>query len=88
MLFQKQYNMWSWFIHGIAKFIVLMFNGGSDVSSKRVNGTMCISTILLILLYSVFKNQAINPDVMLFIKLVFFGGLTLLGVSVLEKFIK
>lgn len=65
-----------------------MFNGGSDVSSKRVNGTMCIVTVLYAFIHFVYKNQPIDPDVISLLKVILFSGLTLLGVSVLEKLIK
>lgn len=74
-----------WFFKGIIKFIVGMFSGGSDVSSKRVNGTLCILTVLLILIIFPSFGIVFTKELMILIKMVFWGGTALLGLGIADK---
>ena len=75
-----------WFFNGIIKFMLLMFSGNQDVSSKRVNGTACVFTILILLIISVIFDKVITVEMSKLLEMVFWGGTALLGLSVTEKF--
>ena len=76
-----------WFLHGIIKFILEMFNGNNDVSSKRVNGTLCILVVLILLIISVIFGKQISDEISKLMEMVFWGGAALLGLGVAEKWI-
>jgi len=65
-----------------------MFNGNNDVSSKRVNGTLCVITVLVILIISIIFDKSISSELMKLTKMVFWGGTALLGLGIAEKYIK
>jgi hypothetical protein len=48
-----------------------MFNGNNDVSSKRVNGTLCVITVLVILVISIICDKSISTELMKLTKMVF-----------------
>ena len=64
-----------------------MFSGNSDVSSKRVNGTLCIISTVGILLTSILLEKQLSAEVVDLIKVVFWGGTALLGLGVADKFL-
>ena len=70
------------------KFLLEMFSGSAEVSSKRVNGTFCIMSVLFILFISIIFDKSISPEMLKIIKMVFWGGTTLLGLGITEKYIK
>lgn len=65
-----------------------MFSGSSEISSKRVNGTFCIMSVLFILFISIIFDKSISPEIVKLIKMIFWGGATLLGLGITEKYIK
>lgn len=76
-----------WFFIGIIKFISSMFNGNSSVSSKRVNGTICIISTIIILFTCILLNKPISEEIVGLLKVVFWGGTALLGLGVADKFL-
>lgn len=52
-------------------FLSQMFNGNNDVSSKRVNGTLCVLTVLFILVISIIFDKSISVELMKLLKMVF-----------------
>ena len=76
-----------WFFIGIIKFISSMFNGNSNVSSKRVNGTFCIISTIIILFTCILLNKSISEEIVGLLKVVFWGGTALLGLGVADKFL-
>ena len=70
------------------KFILEMFSGSSEISSKRVNGTLCILSVLFILIISVIFEKGISVEIMKLIKTIFWGGTALLGLGLMEKYNK
>lgn len=72
----------------IKQFLVNMLSGNSDVSSKRVNGTLCIWTILIILITSVIWQFNISETQESIISTVFWGGIMLLGVGIADHYFK
>ena len=69
-------------------FLFQMFNGSNDVSSKRVNGTLCVLTVLFILVISIIFDKSISVELMKLLKMVFWGGTMLLGLGIAEKYFK
>ena len=69
-------------------FLSQMFNGSNDVSSKRVNGTLCVLTVLFILVISIIFDKSISSELMKLTKMVFWGGTMLLGLGIAEKYFK
>lgn len=69
-------------------FLSQMFNGNNDVSSKRVNGTLCVLTVLFILVISIIFDKSISVELMKLLKMVFWGGTMLLGLGIAEKYFK
>lgn len=70
------------------KFIITMLSEGPDASSKRTNGTMCILVTLLLVCGVVIFKMDILPIHEALISMVFWGGITLLGITGAEKFLK
>ena len=69
-------------------FIKDMLSAEDGISSKRVNGTLCILTTLIILYISVIfdiRLDSIQADIL---STVFYGGVLLLGINLLERFKK
>lgn len=75
-----------WFFSGIIKFIQNMFTANSDVSSKRVNGTFCIITVLIIIILCTIFGFTISAELLKLIKMVFWGGTMLLGLGIADKY--
>jgi hypothetical protein len=70
------------------EFIKNMFSGTSDVSSKRVNGTVLIFSVLVTVLLSIIFSWEIKPTQENLLTTLFWGGTILLGVSVTEQYLK
>lgn len=70
------------------RFIAAMFNSSSETSSKRVNGTLCILTVLLIVLISASFGLPISKEVLTLVKMIFWGGAGLLGLGMADRFLK
>ena len=64
-----------------------MFSGSSDVSSKRINGTLCIISTVAILFTCVIWGKQLSNEVVELTKVVFWGGTALLGLGVADKFL-
>lgn len=75
-----------WFFNGLIKFIQNMFTSNSDVSSKRVNGTFCILTVLFIIILCTIFGYTISAELLKLIKMVFWGGTMLLGLGIADKY--
>ena len=65
-----------------------MLSSESDVSSKRVNGTICILTMVLLIIVAVTVDLDVKSAHENLIKMVFTGGLVLLGINAAEKIFK
>lgn len=70
------------------EFLKSMLSGESDISSKRVNGTICIMLTVLIVILSVILGWEIKPPQENLIGTIFWGGVILLGVTAVEKYMK
>lgn len=70
------------------RFLLEMFNGNKEVSSKRVNGTLCILSVIFILTISIIFDKSISSELVKLLKIVFWGGTALLGLGITEKYIK
>lgn len=70
------------------RFLLEMFSGNEEVSSKRVNGTFCVLSVLFILIISIIFDKSISDQLVKLLKMVFWGGTALLGLGITEKFIK
>jgi len=80
--------MWSWFFRNLMKFTAGIFSSSSDTSSKRVNGTLCILTVLLIVIISTSFGLSISKELLSLIKMIFWGGAGLLGLGMADKYLK
>ena len=70
------------------EFIQKLLSAESSESSKRFNATLCIiSMILLVMIVVLFKMDVELAHENL-IKTIFSGGLVLLGVTAIEKIMK
>lgn len=76
-----------WFFMGVIKFISSMFSGNSDVSSKRINGTLCIVSTIAILFTCILLGKPLSEEVVGLVKVIFWGGTALLGLGVADKFL-
>jgi hypothetical protein len=65
-----------------------MFHRESNISSKRINGTVCIVVVITILVVSFILNRDFKPAQENLLNTVFWGGVVLLGAGIGEKFIK
>lgn len=70
------------------KFILNMFSGSNDVSSKRVNGTICILIILTLLSVSIIWDKDVSQSKIDWAIAVFWGGVSLLGVGVVDQYFR
>lgn len=77
-----------WFFTNFFKFFYELFSGASDVSSKRFNGTICVLSIVIIIIISIIFGYKIPPEIIQLIKMVFWGGTGLLGLGMADKFLK
>lgn len=69
-------------------FLKDMFTGTSDVSSKRINGTLCILTVLGVIITSLLFNFTIDQPKENIITTVFWGGVMLLGIGIADHYFK
>lgn len=53
------------------RFLLEMFNGNKEVSSKRVNGTLCILSVIFILTISIIFDKSISSELVKLLKMVF-----------------
>ena len=65
-----------------------MLSEESGTSSKRVNGTFCIFVVAIITALSVVLEWTIASPQQVLLDTVFWGGIALLGITAVEKFIK
>jgi len=70
------------------KFLNNMFSGKEDTSSKRVNGTMCILLVTIIVTLSIILDWTIRIPQENLLHTIFWGGTGLLGITTLEKYLK
>lgn len=70
------------------KFLSSMFNGGSDVSSKRVNATIIIIVVLALLSTAILADKDISQSKIDWAITLFWGAIALLGGSIVEKIYK
>lgn len=75
-----------WFFVGIIMFIKNIFVSSSDVSSKRINGSLCILVTLIISLLCTIFGFTISTELLKLIKMVFWGGTMLLGLGIADKY--
>lgn len=69
-------------------FFKNMLNGGDDVSSKRFNGTVTVLLTVLIVIVSVIVGWEIKLPQEHLLDTMFWGGVILLGVTAVEKYLK
>lgn len=79
--------MWEWFFKGFMKFLANMFSSSAEASSKRVNGTFCVMTVLFLLMISTIFGIPISPQILSFLKSIFWGGTALLGLGLADKYL-
>lgn len=65
-----------------------MFSSSAEASSKRFNGTLCVLTVLFLLIISTIFNITISSPVLAFLKTIYWGGTALLGLGIADKFLK
>lgn len=70
------------------EFLKQLFSGSEDVSSRRVNGTLCIITTVLIVIISIVLDLNIKIPQENLLSTIFWGGVVLLGATGVEKLIK
>lgn len=77
-----------WFFTGLMRFFLQLFSGASDVSSKRFNGTICVLSVIILIIISVIFEYQISKEIIPLVKMIFWGGTGLLGLGMADKFLK
>lgn len=77
-----------WFFTNFFRFFYDLFSGASDVSSKRFNGTLCVVSVIILIIISVIFAYPISKEIIPLVKMIFWGGTGLLGLGMADKFLK
>lgn len=72
----------------IAAFVRKMLTEESGTSSKRINGTLCILSVVLSTFLSIVFKWNILPSHEFLLSTIFWGGTGLLGLTSIEKYLK
>lgn len=67
------------------EFILKMLSNSDDVSSKRVTGILCILVYIVMFVVVFFSEKELKQPVSDLFTTLFYGGLVLLGIGVIEK---